>query len=205
MISQGAPGETALASVVIEPTSFRPEVESADLRACANAREWSACGCVSVRACVRACVHAGGRAGGRARARARAGVCVRMQHRAWMRACACVPRRRGMYPQQTRTPRHSKRTHSRAARAHRVPRERAVAHRRDVEEGGRVGLGACLTADLNALVHGADWHREHRVVDPFVALPVRAQTSEQAADYECRVAQPVKTAWRGAGKDTWRD
>ena len=57
-------------------------------------------------------------------------------------------------------------------RAYRVGAERAKAHRRDIEHRGRIRLGAIRAADGDAEFSAATRLRRHRMVHPFIALPV---------------------------------
>ncbi len=57
-------------------------------------------------------------------------------------------------------------------RAHRVRRQRAKTHRRDVEHGGRIGPRAIRTADRDAEFLVRVGLRRHRMVHPFIALAV---------------------------------
>src|SRR6202162_5965546 len=54
-------------------------------------------------------------------------------------------------------------------RAHRVRRERAEAHRRNVEHGAGIRLLALVAADHHSGVGVCDVHRAQRMIDPFVA------------------------------------
>ncbi len=57
-------------------------------------------------------------------------------------------------------------------RAHRVGAERAKAHRRDIEDRGRIRLGTIRTADGDAKLLGGTRLRRHRMVHPLVALAI---------------------------------
>src|SRR5208337_4533606 len=61
---------------------------------------------------------------------------------------------------------------ARVQRAHRVRTERAKAHRRDIEDRGRIRLGAIRTADGDAKFFVGMKLRRHRMVDPFMALAI---------------------------------
>ena len=52
-------------------------------------------------------------------------------------------------------------------RTHRIGRQRAVAHRRDIEHRRRIGLGAGRPTDSDAETVGANGARRHRVCHPL--------------------------------------
>jgi len=57
-------------------------------------------------------------------------------------------------------------------RAHRVGAERAKAHRRDIEDRGRIRLGAIRPADGDAKLFGRIRFRCNRMVHPFITVAV---------------------------------
>ena len=57
-------------------------------------------------------------------------------------------------------------------RPHRVGAERAKTHRRDVEDRGRIRLGAIRAADGDAKLLDGTRLRRHRMVHPFIAVAI---------------------------------
>jgi hypothetical protein len=66
-------------------------------------------------------------------------------------------------------------------RADRVRRERAEAHRRDVEHAGRIRLRALRPADVDAEVVAVDLGWCHRMVDPLVLRGVDIELGAERA------------------------